>query len=496
MPIYLTLATFLIALVARSTLSAPDVPLIPEIRSVGGVASLSLRAALDGDGRPAFFWRGQEIAPTIRVHRGDVIRVHYQNALPEFCGLGMISDSNLHFHGLTTSPTPPGDEVIATNVAPHTSFDYVVKIGRRQPPGLYWYHPHPHGLSNWQIGNGMAGAIVVEGIADELPQLAGLRERILILRDVPRDPSVAAALAQTKPRRPQAPNSPSSTAADEDRQGESPCGVEHDGQPTINGIPAGSLGIAPHERQLWRILNASAQRHFDLAVQDVRMQLVAEDGVPLGYYPGAPRARWVDHIVIPPGGRVEIVVAGPPSPQLLLSRCYDAGSAGDINPAAVLGELVNDGGARETARVAAADGLRNERRYGAVPPPAVRRTLHFQEDSEHFYIDRVAYRPSLAPKIVARAGTTEEWTLENDTDEVHVVHLHQVHFVVESTNGRKNPAPEWRDSIDIPPQLRGKPSRTKILVDFRDPVVRGTFLVHCHLADHEDGGMMAKVRVL
>ncbi|MGH7716952.1 MAG: multicopper oxidase domain-containing protein, partial [Vulcanimicrobiaceae bacterium] len=216
-----------------STLNAPVLPRIPEVRSQGGVAALTLRAALDSKGRPAFFWHGREIAPTIRVRPGDVIRVHYINALPEFCGLGMVSDSNLHFHGLTTSPQPPGDDVITTMVAPSRTFDYVVRVGRDQPPGLYWYHPHPHGLSNWELGNGMAGAIVVEGIADEDPSLAGLRERVIVLRDMPHDPSLGSAESIS-----QLTAAPVSTAKaqttqgmeDEDYQGQTPCGIDADAQ--------------------------------------------------------------------------------------------------------------------------------------------------------------------------------------------------------------------------------------------------------------------------
>jgi len=42
----------------------------------------------------------------------------------------------------------------------------------------------------------------------------------------------------------------------------------------------------------------------------------------------------------------------------------------------------------------------------------------------------------------------------------------------------------------------GTPGTVVILVDLRDPVMRGTFLFHCHILDHEDGGMMAKMRVI
>jgi FtsP/CotA-like multicopper oxidase with cupredoxin domain len=40
------------------------------------------------------------------------------------------------------------------------------------------------------------------------------------------------------------------------------------------------------------------------------------------------------------------------------------------------------------------------------------------------------------------------------------------------------------------------PASMKMLIDFRDPIVRGTFVYHCHILDHEDGGMMAKIQVL
>ena len=301
--------------IGPSTLAAPALPAIPEVRSVDGIATLALRAALDPERRPAFFWNGREVAPTIRVHPGDRIRLHYDNALPVICGLGMVSASNLHFHGLQSAPVPPGDDVLTTNVAPGTAYDYTIRIDRTQPPGLYWYHPHPHGLTNWEIGNGMSGAIVVEGIADELPRLSGLRERVIVLRDVPRDPSVAAAERPDR-RGTVASASTAAPAADaEDFQGTTPCGVETDSQPTINGIANASIGMRPGERQLWRVVNAAGARHFDLAIPGMTMQLVALDGVPLGYYRGTAPVRTVDHIAHPARRPRRGVVLGPAHPQ-------------------------------------------------------------------------------------------------------------------------------------------------------------------------------------
>jgi FtsP/CotA-like multicopper oxidase with cupredoxin domain len=480
----------------ESPLTTPSLPQIPEVTSSGGVARVTLRAALDPVGRPAFFWSGREVAPTIRVRPGDRIELHYVNDLPQICGLGMTSDTNLHFHGLSAAPVVHADEVITTTVAPGKAFDYVVTIGADQPPGLYWYHPHPHGLANWEIGNGMSGAIVVEGIADVMPRLAGLREQVIVLRDLPIDRSVAAAerLAARRIAPAAAPPADPDEAAPR-------CGVETTGQPTINGQATATIGIRPGERQLWRILNASAQRHFVVALSGAeRFELVAQDGVPLAYARGARPSETVDRVVIPPAGRAEIVVTGPRANRYLLSQCFDAGPAGDVNPENVLAATIDDGGRTATARVAARLGLRPSPRFAAVPTPVRARTIAFSEDARGFYVDGRRYDPAAAPLVTARSGTLEAWTLVNRTDEVHTFHIHQVHFAVTARDGKPVAERRWVDVVDVPPRRavgpRAGPSRITVLVDFRDPVVRGTFLFHCHIVDHEDGGMMAKIAVI
>ena len=104
------------------------------------------------------------------------------------------------------------------------------------------------------------------------------------------------------------------------------------------------------------------------------------------------------------------------------------------------------------------------------------------------------------PAVVARAGTLEEWTVLNDTDEVHDFHIHQVHFLVESIDGVKTYPREWRDTVLVPVQSRrgtnAAPGIVRLLVDFRNPAIRGTFVFHCHMLDHEDGGMMATLKVI
>ena len=66
---------------------------------------------------------------------------------------------------------------------PGQMLQYVVDIPKDQPPGLYWYHTHPHGESYQQDLDGMSGAIVIDGIDRYVPEVRSMRERILILRD-------------------------------------------------------------------------------------------------------------------------------------------------------------------------------------------------------------------------------------------------------------------------------------------------------------------------
>ena len=97
--------------------------------------------------------------------------------------------------------------------------------------------------------------------------------------------------------------------------------------------------------------------------------------------------------------------------------------------------------------------------------------------------------------FTAQSGTVEEWTLLNSSGQVHDFHIHQVHFIVQDIDGVTQPA-GWRDSINLPPaHADGSESVSHVLIDFRDPLVRGTFLFHCHILKHEDGGMMAKIQV-
>ncbi len=98
-------------------------------------------------------------------------------------GVMSASATNIHFHGTNVAPVCGQDEVVHTLIQPGQSFDYNVQIPQNEPPGLYWYHPHPHGFSEGQVQGGATGALIVEGLQNVDPALAGLPERTFVIRD-------------------------------------------------------------------------------------------------------------------------------------------------------------------------------------------------------------------------------------------------------------------------------------------------------------------------
>lgn len=455
----------------------------PEVVSHGGVARLRLRAVIDPKtGGPALEYNGRLIPPTIRVAPGDTIALEYVNALPPTTRQP-LNVTNLHFHGLTTSPNPPGDDVINLYAMPGQTLHYVVHVPKTDPPGAYWYHSHAHLESNWQVFNGMSGAIVVTGTASFVPRIAGLPERIIVLRNV---------LAKPKFRQ----TTPLARRSGTPAVCRQPFNIPSE-YTTINGQRVGAhIAMQAGQAQLWRVINGSSNGYYDVSVDGVMLRLVALDGVPLDAYPHG-HEQMVRDVMIPPAGRAEFVVKNAAPGAAFRTTCFNTGPAGDPNPSQVLAIVVK--GKPQVPNVAAP---------GRTPPPqgtyerlvghayAAERPVVFTENGAGtaFYLNGKRYNPNGAPMFTARVGTIERWTLVNDTREVHAFHIHQIHFIVQDVGGVPQPR-VWRDTVNLPYRANGIASVTHVLLDFRNPVIRGTFVFHCHLLQHEDLGMMAKIAV-
>jgi FtsP/CotA-like multicopper oxidase with cupredoxin domain len=387
--------------------------------------------------------------------------------------------TNLHFHGLNVSPNAPQDDVLGMLAMPGQVLHYSVEIPRDHPPGLFWYHTHPHGESERQVLDGMSGAIVIEGMERYAPKVGRLRERVIVLRgrSIEHDPN----------------------AAELRRDVEIPskgCGGEAEAVEeifTVNGALRPRIEIAPGERQFWRMVNASPDRYLDLQLDGQTFDVVALDGMPLAYHQRKVPIRTTNHLLLAPAGRLEAIVTGPPpgTHGVLRTLCVDTGPDGDPNPGMVLADLVQPGLKAAPAQVHAIDHRPPLNKPIDVEP--MKKTtpnfiVTFTEDKNGFYINGRKFEADASPLTSARVGTYQHWRIVNQTAELHPFHIHQVHFLAYSENGVPLAHPAWLDTVNVP--YRGS---VDVILDFTDPVIKGVSVFHCHLLNHEDKGMMAKI---
>jgi suppressor of ftsI len=277
---------FLAALGCAQTVSLPDPH---QVRAKDHDISLTLHA-VNEKGRDAFAFDGGKVAPVIRASLGDVLRITYINDLPvkspETCALNPCMDMrNLHCQGLTVSPNAPQDDVLGMLAMPGKVLHYSVKIPRDHPPGLFWYHTHPHGESHRQVLGGMSGAIVIEGMERYVPEVGRLRERVVTVRglSIEHEPNGAELKRQVD-------------LSSKSCGGEAAEAVEEIF--TVNGVVRPRIEIAPKERQFWRIVNASADRYLDLEVDERKFEIVALDGMPLAYHEPEAPTRSANHLLL------------------------------------------------------------------------------------------------------------------------------------------------------------------------------------------------------
>jgi suppressor of ftsI len=438
----------------------------------------------------AFAYGGRTVPPVIRVVPGGVIKLHYINNLPkkssEECATGPCANmSNLHFHGLHVSPNSPQDDVLTMMSMPGESLDYKVVIPSYAPPGLYWYHTHPHGESARQDLDGMSGAIVVDGIDRYYPELRHMRERVIVLRDRNIEGSDNAGREQILQRL-DVPTAP--------------CGAATEQRPervfTANGQLRPAIPINPGEQQFWRIVNASPDRYADLQLSGQKLEIVALDGMPLSYHRRHRTKQTVDHVLVSPAGRVEAIVTGPPpgSTSTLSTRCVNTGPDGDANPAMVIADV---GPAKVDTPMQTVPAVAGAAVYQRTSGQQIRKLelsapdyiVTFTEDKNGFYINGQKFSMKSGPMLRAKVGSMQHWRIINATRELHPFHIHQVHFLAYGENGALLDSPEWLDTVNV----RYDNGTVDLIMDFTDPIIRGMSLFHCHLLSHEDKGMMAKI---
>jgi FtsP/CotA-like multicopper oxidase with cupredoxin domain len=460
--------------------------------------------------------------PTLHVNPGDTLNVTVTNNTPQItptttevfnppdCGnttevelnAAMTGGSmNIHYHGTNTSPACHGDNVVKTLVNPGMTFSYSLDFPENEPPGLYWYHPHVHGIAEAAVQGGAAGALVVDGINNVQPSTAGLRQRILVIRDQQTTQGLTESAGNTPGGIPQldvSVNNISNNATTNTTTG-------------VTTYTPAVIDMAPNSTEFWRVSNSGSDVILDLEVlfdgKAQTIEITGIDGVPVnsqdGTQPGTPIST--THFRLPPAARVEFLVNSPSSSvktAQLITQLINNGPLGDEDPERPLIPMQlastsgkNTSSAASTSSSSSSGGTdntvaaftsqnNNQQMFGGIKnvTPALTRTIFFEEeqDGSAFFINAAGcvtaagaqcatqvtngvpidtpFDANNPPSIITTQGTVEKWIVQNHAQENHELHQHQIHFLVleqdnfEANGSQQAPAidGQFLDMIEVP----------------------------------------------
>ena len=124
----------------------------------------------------ALTYNGLLPGPLLEIEPGDTVQIRLHNRLNQ--------PTNLHYHGLHIPPDGQADNVFLS-VAPGATQTYNFRLPQQHPAGIFYYHPHHHGTVADQVFGGLGGALIVRGALDRIPEVAGAREEVMFLKDLP-----------------------------------------------------------------------------------------------------------------------------------------------------------------------------------------------------------------------------------------------------------------------------------------------------------------------
>lgn len=419
-------------------------PHIVEIDLDARVAQVDIGA---GQHVEAWTYNGGLPGPLIRVRAGDRLIVHFSNHLPK--------PTTVHWHGLRVPIQMDGvPGVSQPEVQPGESFvyDFIVRDA-----GLFWYHPHV--MSAAQVGFGLYGALLVE---DPAEQVGVADELVLVLSDIAIEDSGRLEPAESGGR----------TAMVFGREGN---------HVLVNGREHRNLLARAGAPQRWRIVNAAKSRYFQLYLEGSSFLTIGGDGGLQEYLVES------NSLVLGAGERADVIVTprGDPGAELVLRAVPFNRGYGSVEYRRIEDLF--------TITMAAAPP------YSAAPFAPVRRSIEplSQAGATHVKIeltlDEFEWGINGVPfakdkPVIAALGETEIWTVTNTTKWSHPFHLHGFFFQVLDDKGAPSHPLAWKDTVDIP-----FGQTVRFIVRFDDRA--GSWMYHCHILDHADGGLMGMVEV-
>ncbi len=435
---------------------------------------------LSGDGYPdtaVWSYNGTVPGPELRIRQGDPVRVVVTNKLGE--------DTTVHWHGIRLPNRMDGvPGLTQPPIRPGQSFAYEFT-----PPdaGTFWYHPHADTLQ--QLGRGLAGALIVE----EREPVAVDRDLIWFIEDWRLDDR--AQIASGFGNRMEAGMS--------GRIGNTL---------TLNGLVPERQSVKAGERVRLRVVNAALARIVGLRFAEHRLVVVAYDGQPCD--PHTPEGG---RLVLGPAMRADLIIDmdGTPGQSYpvvddfygdlaykLVDLAYEPGrptrehppdapprlpanplpepdlAAAERHQIALQGGMMGGMGMMGARGMMGGMGMMGRGMMGRGGASWSMNGMSMTGDGQ----------PDMPPLVRLRKGQSCVLALRNETAWWHPMHLHGHSFRIISRNGKPNARREWRDTVLVPPR-----ETAEIAFVADNP---GDWMFHCHVADHQEAGMMAVLRII
>ncbi|HWW67006.1 MAG TPA: multicopper oxidase family protein [Solirubrobacterales bacterium] len=447
-------------------------------------------------GRKTRMWTygGTFPGPTIRRRAGQRTRVTFDHELP-----AAVGETTVHLHGghnrtqfdgqpggLTAShpvsfychiprglsPRASGNDLLIEPGASKTYVYDLIEDGRPERAAFEWYHDHRLDHTARNVWHGLAGMWIVDDELDSsLPLPSGERDVPLMIAD---------------------------RSFDRHNQLTDPF---TDRRPPADGIDGHLVlvngAFMPHHRVTarryrLRILNVSQFRAYNLFLSNGAplVQIGTDSGL-------MPRPVRRHEVLLGPAERAEVVVdfaaAAGEAVELRSGPRHDGEHARGARPYA--GALMQF----RVGRKRLPDRTRVPRRLR--PLPAWTREARQTPDrtwtisigglfKTTWTINGKTFNPARVDAFPV-LGTTETWEIVNRTNVAHMMHIHHTDWYLLSRDGK--PPPPWEDCLKetffVYPG-----ERIVVAGHFSD--YTGKFVIHCHMLDHEDHGLMTQFEVV
>ncbi len=425
------------------------------------------------------FWPGADTAtygynkasfwgPTVILNQGDAVNLRVKNNLDEV--------TTVHWHGLHLPAAMDGGPHQPIKPGESWTSSFVVKNNA----ATYWYHPHPHETTQKQMTYGAGGLIIIRDPIESklaLPRTYGVDDIPLVFTS-----------------RRFYSNNEFSFEGDDDKYGD---------YLLANGVLDAQVTL-PAQFVRLRILNAEIERGYDLGFSDNRtFYVIATDGGLVD------KPIPVKRMKLMVGERVELLVdlgADKPGSTLDL-MAYNSGQAfgfpgSEPGSRGTNGSLLNNRdfamlhinvGPKTAQPITRIPEVLTHNRFWTEAEVDNRRTLRINKarGGSTFSFDNSPFDIHTTNHVV-KLEDVEAWTIDNPVFG-HAFHIHDVQFKIVSRSD--GPVPDyqqgWKDTCYVPTG-----TSVTFIAKFDDYASdTDAFMYHCHMANHEDSGLMGQFLV-